>query len=287
MRQPLELLNNRSILTETGGFLREGYSHTVNLTSGCSFHGAACGTFCYAQQNHWVTKGREWDLYGIKKDIVDAYRRDYDRWRRPRGGERRPLRIYLSSSSDPYGPHEHRARLMPGLLKAMLDRPPDTLVIQSHGTLVARDIDLVIELSRRCELWVSLTVETDMVRIPGFPNHATPPAKRIATLQTFRDRGVATQATVSPLLPLVDPIAFANALDRACDRVVLDHYLLGDASPGGLRTRRTDFLERMEAAGFGRWNKLETFWEIRSIFDGILGEARVLISRDGFNEVGR
>ena len=55
--------------------------------------------------------------------------------------------------------------------------------------------------------------------VPGFPPHASPPARRLATLATFRARGIPTQATISPLLPLADPQAFARRLDAACDRV--------------------------------------------------------------------
>ena len=136
----------------------------------------------------------------------------------------------------------------------MRDRPPDVLVIQSHHTLVERDIDLIAELTERCELWVSLTVETDMDPVPGFPPHASPPARRLETLERFRVRGILTQATLSPLLPLANPEAFAHGLDVACDRVIIDHYLIGDGSPNGWRTKRTNFAERLEEAGFGAWN---------------------------------
>ena len=53
----LPLVENTSILTPTGGFLRTGYTHTINAYQGCSFAGALCGTFCYAQHNRWITKG--------------------------------------------------------------------------------------------------------------------------------------------------------------------------------------------------------------------------------------
>ena len=93
------------------------------------------------------------------------------------------------------------------------------------------------------------------------------------------------QATVSPLLPLDDPIAFAQSLDRVCDRVILDHYLIGDGSKNGFRTKRTGFADLLEAAGFGEWTRLEKLWEIRDVMKGILGPERVLISSKGFNAV--
>jgi hypothetical protein len=168
----------------------------------------------------------------------------------------------------------------------MLDRPPDTLVIQSHNTLALRDLGLITALSRRCEVWVSLTVETDLERLPGFPNHASPPFRRVATLRAFRQAGVPTQAAVSPLLPLANPENFARLLGGACDRVVLDHYLLGDGSKNGLRTKRTAFPAMLEAAGFGEWNGLAKFHEVRGVFERVMGAGRVHVSKAGFNAVG-
>ncbi len=285
---PLPTIDNKTILTATGGFLDGGFTHSINLTQGCVFAHSLCGTYCYAQHNHWVTKGRRWGLYGFKKNVGDLYRREYDAIKRPaRGGAPKPLRIYMSTSSDPYSPQEARLQHTRALLAEMLERPPDVLVIQTRGPLVARDLSILKQLAGRCELWVNMTVETDMDRIPGFPAHATPVTKRVAALQTLRRSGVPTVAVVSPMLPVSDPEGFARRLGEAADRVILDHYLLGDGSKHGLRTRRTNFPRLLEAAGFGEWNHLAKFWEVKAVFDRLVGQARVLVSADGFNAVGR
>jgi hypothetical protein len=88
-------------------------------------------------------------------------------------------------------------------------------------------------------------------------------------------------------LPLAEPDKFAQDLGAACDRVVLDHYLLGDGSKHGLRTKRTGFPKMLEDAGFAEWNGLGKFWEVKGVFDRVLGPDRVLISADGFNSVGQ
>src|SRR5262249_26584522 len=155
-----------------------------------------------------------------------------------------------------------------------------------RSPLVTRDLGLIRTLATRCEFWLSMTIETDMDRIPGFRNHATPLQKRVAALKSFHDAGVPTQATVSPLLPLADPERFARTLGEVSDRVILDHYLLGDGSKNGLRTKRTDFPKMLEDAGFGEWNRLEKFWEVKAVFDKVLGPGRVLVSAEGFNAVG-
>lgn len=279
-------IENASILTPTSGFLASGYTHTINAYQGCAFAGALCGLFCYAQHNQWITRGRPWGLYGAKRRAVEAYRRDHDRIRRPKRGEPRPLRIYMSSSTDPYIPQEKALKLTRALLHEMRDRTPDVLVIQTHHTMIERDIDLIADLAARAEVWVSITVETDMEHIPGFPPHASSPACRLDVLEAFRARGIPTQATISPLLPLANPSAFARRLDAASDRVILDHFLIGDGSPGGWRTRRTGFPERLDAAGFGDWNDVSKLHEVRALLAAVLGEGRVLTSCEGFNTVG-
>jgi DNA repair photolyase len=286
MTVSLPVIDNKTILTATGGFLGSGFTHTINVAQGCAFAGSLCGLYCYPQHNHWVTKGRPWGLYGYKKNVRDTYRQDYDAIKRPRRSDPKPLRIYMSSSTEPYAPQEIRLRLTQALLQEMQDRPPDVLVIQTRSPLVARDLGLIRALAARCELWLSVTVETDLDPIPGFPSHATPPRKRLAALKVFHDAGVPTQAALSPLLPIADPEQFAHDVGEACDRVVLDHYLLGDGSPGGLRTKRTRFPAMLEEAGYGEWNRLEKFWEVKAVFDRVLGADRVFVSADGFNAVG-
>lgn len=108
---------------------------------------------------------------------------------------------------------------------------------------------------------------------------------RIKVLSQFYVAGVPAQATISPLMPIEDPYKFAESLSAACHRVIVDHYLIGDGS-GGLRTRRTDFIQRLEEAGFSEWTKLEKLWGIREILCSVLGEGRVLVSCEGFNSAG-
>jgi DNA repair photolyase len=282
----VEWIDNATILTPTSGFLATGYTHTLNPYVGCAFAGALCGTFCYARHNPWTTQGRPWALYGIKQNLRDAYQRQYDRLKRPRRGAQHPLKIYMSSSTDPYIPQERTLQHTRVLLAEMVQRPPDVLVVQTHNTLIQRDLDLIHAIAARCELWVSVTVETDMDPVPGFPPHASRPAARLDVLKTFRHAGVQTQATLSPLLPLADPETFARQLDAGCVRVIVDHYLIGDGSKG-LRTKRTDFEQRLVQAGFAEWTRLDKLWEVRDLLARVLGAERVLVSCEGFNAVGR
>src|SRR6185369_16990139 len=116
--------------------------------------GAVCGIFCYAQHNQWITKGRPWRLFAAKRNITVPYRCEYDRLKRPGYGTPRPLKIYMSSSTDPYIPQEYSLGLTRLLLEEMIERPPDVLVIQTHALLVRRDLEIIQTLSGLCELWL-------------------------------------------------------------------------------------------------------------------------------------
>jgi len=95
---------------------------------------------------------------------------------------------------------------------------------------------------------------------------------------------VQAQATISPLCPIENVESFALALGAACDRVIVDHYLLGDGSQGS-RTKRTRFPQLLTAAGYGDWNTVEKYREVVAEFREILGHRRVLESMTGFNDV--
>jgi DNA repair photolyase len=275
----------KSILNPTGGFLGEGFTHTINLYRGCALGNSLCGLYCYAQWNGHHTRGRPWGSFlDVKTGVVDAYRAQYDALKHPVRGDPKPLRIFMSSVTEPYPPQERTARRTRRLLEEMLSRPPDQLVLQTHTPLVLDDLPLLQEMAGRCRLTVNITVETDMAQLPpGFPRHAYTPSARIRALRTLRLAGLTTVATVSPLLPLQHPQGFAEELERACHHVILDHYLLGDGSPQGLRTKRTRLPMLLDQCRHGAWNSLALFEQIVAIFRAVLGPDRVGISRSGFN----
>jgi len=137
----------RSILHPTGGFLREGFTHTINLYRGCALGNSLCGTFCYAQWNAYHTRGRPWGSFlDVKTGIREAYRRDYDRLKRPPAGPRRPLRIYMSSVTEPYPPQESVESVAiingvfggTGNIRDLLGRAPRGLNATAHANASLR-----------------------------------------------------------------------------------------------------------------------------------------------------
>jgi DNA repair photolyase len=278
----------KSIINKTGGFLA-GFTHTINPYYGCSFGKTLCGLPDYAPEIvRTFGEARTWGTYlDAKVNAPGRYVADYDRIRR---SARPDLLIYMSSVTDPYVPQEKTLRITGRILEAMRERPPDLLALQTHTPNPLWDEKLLLELSRRFPLSVQISVETDREVLGDlFPRHAYPVAERIRALERLSSHGVETVAVVSPIWPIEDARAFARRLGAAARYVVLDHYLLGDGSRDGARTRKrlvmagTTFPDLLIRAGYEEWTRLDSFERVRDIFVEVLGEDRVGISKEGFH----
>jgi DNA repair photolyase len=238
----------RGILTRTSGYLAGVTSHSLQPYRGCTYGNALCGVGCYVRHNGLVTRGAEWGSFlEARANAAEAYRRQWARerdWaRRARGG----FSIFMSSSTDPFVPQEERFGVTRSLLDAMTELPPDELVVQTHSHRVTRYLDLYPALAARCRLRFHVSIESDRERLPGLPPPASSVERRFQAVEALRAAGLRAVVTVSPLFPISDPDAFFARIARVADAVVIDHYIGGDGSPAGSRTRRTGLPAAMEA----------------------------------------
>jgi DNA repair photolyase len=240
----------KNILTRTSGYLKTVTSHSLQPYRGCTLGRSLCGVGCYVRHNRWLTKGREWGSFlEVRDNAAEAYRAGYERERRwaRRAQGRGEFSIFLSSSTEPFLPQERRFRITRQVLEAMLELPPDALILQSHSHGVADYLELYRELSRRCRLRVHVSIETDREGLPGLPPPGSPVERRFEAARTLKEAGVETVITVSPLLPIRDPEAFFRRCSECADAVVLDHFVGGDGSPDGRRTRATPLPQAIAA----------------------------------------
>jgi DNA repair photolyase len=237
----------QNILTRTSGFLRTVTSHSLQPYCGCSFGNALCGVGCYVQHNGRLLRGREWGSFlEVRTNAAESYLANYDceaRWARQpsQGDDGRDglFSIFCSSSTDPFVPQEGRFGITRSVLEAMCRRPPDRLILQTHSHRVTDHIDLCRELAERCDLRIHVSIETDREQIDGLPPHASPVEKRLASCAKLKQSGLRTVVTVAPLLPIANPDRFFSQIADVADAVVIDHFIGGDGSTDGSRTRRT------------------------------------------------
>jgi DNA repair photolyase len=238
----------KNVLTRTTGFLRTVTSHSLQPYCGCTFGNALCGAGCYVRHNGHLLRGRRWGSFlEVRANAAESYRDNYDRerrWARQRIGR---FSIFCSSSTDPFLSQEVRYGITARVLRAMIDRPPDQLVLQTHSHRVADSLDLLRELQSQTDVRVHVSIETDRTSFPGLPPHATPIERRFEACRTLKSAGIFTVVTVAPLLPIDDPEAFFAQIAEAADAAVVDHFIQGDGSADGSRTLRTDLPAAMHA----------------------------------------
>jgi DNA repair photolyase len=219
-------------------------------------------------------RGEEWGTWvEVKDGAVEVLRRDLTRVRK-----KGPVKIFLSSATDPYQPEEARAGLTRSLLEVLSEQPPDFLFLQTRSPLVTRDVDILLKLKDR--LLVSVTVETDLEEVRrAFAPAAPPVPARLRALGKLKEAGLFVQAAVSPVLPFSRE--FPAKLHGLVDRVCLDDFFLGDGS-GGRRTERLHVRKIHEGLGLERWYGPDVLKQALAEFRKVFPAEKLLVSRDGF-----
>lgn len=223
---------SRSILSACTGFIVEaGFTHSLtparNCTYGCSY--------CYVPTMgvYGGLKPEDWKHWGefttFKSNAAGLLRKAL-----------RPDQvIYCSPLVDPYQPAEAERQLMPGILDAVLARPPAVFTIQTRGPLILRDLDRLRALAKRTRLRVSFSVTTNRDRIRKiYEPHCPTPDERFETIEQLRAAGIQTFATLAPLLPC-DPEALAeSALAATSENIIGDPLHIRATKRHGATTRQ-------------------------------------------------
>jgi hypothetical protein len=252
----------KTLLNKGTGFL-SGYSHSLNPYTGCSF---GC-SYCYVRQMPVsIFRGADWGTWvDIKKDAAGLFQKELHRAK-----AKGPVTIFMSSSTDPYQPIEHKEQVTRSLLEIMADDPPDFLFVQTRSPLVRRDIDLFLQLGEKVR--VSMTVETDREDIrKHFSPDAPPISARLKTLQLL--------ATIAPMLPSSE--VFPQLLKPLVNRVCLDDYFMGDGS-GGKRTRRLDIQSLYKQLGLEEWYHPSAYRIVYERLKEVFTEEQIYVSQNGF-----
>jgi DNA repair photolyase len=262
----------KSILTKTGGFLST-YTHSLQPYTGCIFQ---C-PYCYVQALpvHQFHGGRWGEYVDVKVNAPERLAQELARLK-SRG---KPVRVFLSSATDPYQGAESKYRITRGCLEAFAACPPDLLVVQTRSPMIRRDFDLLKQIKQSI---LSMTLETNDEQVR---RHLTPRvpsvSHRLNTLEAAMADSLAVQVTVSPMLPN-DPVVFANLLKDRCHRVIVDTYFDGDGA-GGKRTERLGIRRLYAQYGYETWYTADAHLTLYNTLKEVMGIDRVGFSKEGFN----
>jgi DNA repair photolyase len=174
-------------------------------------------TFCYVR-GFEVRAGRPGDArYGtsirVKVNIAEQLRRELGRrsWAHEL--------VAFGSATDPYQPAEGRYRLTRQCIEALIDfETPLSLI--TRGPMVVRDVDVLVEASRRTEATVTFSIPTLDERIWRTTEPETAhPRQRLRAISRLREAGVKAGVGMAPLLPGLsdDPRLMADVVRAARD----------------------------------------------------------------------
>jgi DNA repair photolyase len=225
----------KSVLSATTGFIAAaGFTHSLTPARNCTF---GC-SYCYVptMRIYGGLQPEDWKHWGqfstFKSNAPELLRREL----------RASQVIYCSPLVDPYQPAEETEELMPRLLEQVLARPPAVFTIQTRGSLILRDLEPLIELSRRTSLRVSFSITTNREEIRKlYETHCDSIQRRLETMQQLRASGIATFATLAPLLPC-DPEELAEIALQATELDIIgDPLHVRAVKPRGATTREAAY----------------------------------------------
>ena len=198
----IEYRDATSILTPASGFM-SGYDFTLNPYSGCSFGCTYCYAAFFARE---TTKRDTWGEWLVVKQNAEELLN-----RLAKRGLLKSKSIYLSSVTDPYVPIDQQLGITRALLQILVKHDV-RLVVQTRGPLVTRDIDLFKQF-RAIRVHMTVTTDAEDVR-KVFEPRCPANRRRLAAIAEVAAAGVPTRITLTPLLPVADPSAFALALQE-------------------------------------------------------------------------
>ena len=172
-----------------------GFKWSLNPYMGCVHR---C-TFCYVRHFEHRSDRPSDDRYGtsirVKMNVAEVLRKELARasWQQEH--------VAVGAATDPYQPAEGRYKLTRACLEAFRDAANPFSII-TRGPMIVRDLDVLVEASRRASVSVTFsvpTVDEDVWRRTE-PSTAHP-RQRLKAVKTLVDAGVKASVGMAPILP--------------------------------------------------------------------------------------
>lgn len=199
---------------------RYGFGFSLSPYRGCA-HGCR---YCYVREYpHPLHPASQWGGWSAPK--LNAPELLWAQRHRMAGHT-----VFLASATDPYQPLEARFRLTRACLEVLLACPATQVLLHTRSPLVLQDLALLQAFGPRLSVGLSIPTDDDTVRQVTEPS-APPIPSRWAAVERLAAAGIRVGVSVAPLLPMVDPRAFARRAGASG---------AANAWVGGLRLIRQD-----------------------------------------------
>jgi len=239
----------KSALTRVQGM---PFAWSLNPYYGCE---RAC-TYCYARDYH-ARRGRDTGAgfdreIDVKVNFAELLAHELPRLRKRET-------VALGTATDPYQQCEGRYRITRRTLEALVASPLPLVVI-TKGSMIVRDVDLLVRLD--VKVCMSIGTVSESIARTSEP-HASPPKARLEAVRRLVSAGIDAGVLAAPVLPglsdseeSLDAVAAAAAAHGATffstrplklDPGVKPHYMafLAEHHPALLAATATQFAERV------------------------------------------
>jgi DNA repair photolyase len=172
-----------------------GFKWSLNPYMGCVHR---C-TFCYVRHFEQRSDRPSDDRYGtsirVKMNVAEVLRRELARasWEHEH--------VAIGAATDPYQPAEGKYRLTRACLEVLRDASNPFSII-TRGPMIVRDLDVLVEASRRASVAVTFSIPTVDEEVWKRTEPSTAhPRQRLRALKELVDAGVKTSVGMAPILP--------------------------------------------------------------------------------------
>ena len=156
-------------------------------------------TFCYVRHFEHRSDRPFDDRYGtsirVKTNVAEVLRKELARasWQHEH--------VAVGAATDPYQPAEGKYKLTRGCLEVFRDASNPFSII-TRGPMILRDLDVLVEASRRASVSVTFSIPTldEDVWKRTEPSTAHP-RQRLRALKELVDAGVKASVGMAPILP--------------------------------------------------------------------------------------
>jgi DNA repair photolyase len=182
----------RTALNRVSGM---GFRWSLNPYMGCAHRCAFCCVRGFERRADRPSDDRYGSSVRVKVNVVEVLRREL-----ARRGWRREL-VAIGAATDPYQPAEGRYRLTRSCLEILGEaRTPFSII--TRGPLIVRDLEVLADAARRCEVTVSVSIATlDESLSAWLEPGVAPPRQRLRTIRLLSDTGIRAGVALAPVLP--------------------------------------------------------------------------------------
>lgn len=191
MRRKMDWIEAKQIVSKTKNDQWFGTDFNMNLYRGCH-HGCI---YCDSRSTCYHLE--EFDRVRGKKDALEKLKREL-------AGKRSTGVIGTGAMSDPYNRFEVSEQLTKGALEIIRDNHFG-VAIATKSALVARDVDLLSDISQLAPVIVKMTITTfDETLCRIIEPNVSSTRERFDAIKVLSEAGVFTGVLLMPILPFIN-----------------------------------------------------------------------------------